>query len=361
MDTRLPCLKANKGLLNSAVGPLQRQLRSGEYNLFKFATMFESDFVQVSKRGGTSDVHNHVQLVRVAVAATSPSLQVPNVLLLARPVSPSEEQSPSLRSMLCRSPGKVTFELTRLLPLCFVKISVHDWEKQQLRFKMATGRTFYLQLFPQEGQTEDFESWVKIIQLLRPPAELHLEKRKREAELLKKGDPVLLTADVTLSSEAQSSEDGRCSTIAEILSILQEEPHDDPNPAEPSESLPCPREKVSFALLASKEEELKPTRSFALLPSGEDESKPESPPPSEGPQEEPRRACDRPRKKAKSKRRSGSRKKKARSKSRRSRSAQKGRKVSRSSSGVSSLLTGSFSSTHQNRRRKLHKSREKKR
>ncbi|KAJ6652752.1 hypothetical protein lerEdw1_010900 [Lerista edwardsae] len=311
MDTtRLPCLKANKGLLNSAVGPLQRQLRSGEYNLFKFATMFESDFVQVSKRGGTSDVHNHVQLVRVAVAATSPSLQVPNVLLLARPVSPSEEQTPSLRNMFCRSPGKVTFELTRLLPLCFVKISVHDWEKQQLRFKMATGRTFYLQLFPQEGQADDFESWVKIIQLLRPPADLHLERKKREADLLKKGEPVLLSADATPteSSEPQSSEDGPCSTIAEILSILQEEPHnDEPNPAEPPESLPCAPEKVSFALLASKEEELNPMRSFGLLPSGEDESKPESPPPSEGPQEEPRRPPNRPRKKAKSKGRSASR------------------------------------------------------
>lgn len=85
----------------------------------------------------------------------------------------------------------------RLLPLCFIKISVHDRENQQLRFKMATGRTFYLQLLPsQEGQSEDFESWVKIIQLLRPPADLHPERKDRGAELLKSGEPVLLSAEV---------------------------------------------------------------------------------------------------------------------------------------------------------------------
>uniref|UniRef100_A0A8D0KG43 Golgi associated RAB2 interactor protein-like Rab2B-binding domain-containing protein n=1 Tax=Salvator merianae TaxID=96440 RepID=A0A8D0KG43_SALMN len=183
-DPRASSYAASKGLFNTAMGPLQRQLRAGEYNLFKCATMFESDFVQVSKRGGTLDVHNQVQLVRVAIAATSPGLQVPNVLLLARPTFPPEQHQ-LVRQVKLRHPSLNTkFELTRLLPLCFVKISVHDLEKKQLRFKMATGRTFYLQLCPPlDAQADNFDSWVRVVHLLRPPAELKQEKKEQAEEL----------------------------------------------------------------------------------------------------------------------------------------------------------------------------------
>lgn len=123
------------------------------------------------------------------------------------------------------------------------------------------------------------------------------------------------------SSELQSSEDGGSSTIAEILSILQDEPQDDPNPAEPSESHPGGQEAASLAPLASKEEEpmadpgldllakeeeegksdpglaskeeiMKSEPGLAPLPCGEDNPKLESPPPSEGPQEAPRRLSE---------------------------------------------------------------------
>ncbi|XP_060106394.1 Golgi-associated RAB2 interactor protein 6-like [Heteronotia binoei] len=160
----------SQGLFNTAMGPLQRQLRMGEYNLLKCSPMFESEFVQISKKGGAVDVHNQVQLVRVAIAATSPTLRIPNVLLLARPVRPSRERRLAPHTRIRHSP-RMIFELTRLLPLCFVKISVHDREKQQLRFKLVSGRTFYLQLCPQQdGRDDIFESWVKIIHLLRPPS-----------------------------------------------------------------------------------------------------------------------------------------------------------------------------------------------
>uniref|UniRef100_A0A670JXJ3 Golgi associated RAB2 interactor protein-like Rab2B-binding domain-containing protein n=1 Tax=Podarcis muralis TaxID=64176 RepID=A0A670JXJ3_PODMU len=176
--THKPSHIATKGLFNTAMGPLQRQLRSGEYNLFKCATMFESDFVQVSKRGGTLDVHNQVQMVRVAIAATSPGLQVPNVLLLARPIFPSRQ-------------GRHFVVYLRLLPLCFVKISIHDFDKQQLRFKMSTGRTFYLQLCPlPDTQESEFESWVKVVHLLRPPSDVSLKKEPVE-DLWKPGQPAL--------------------------------------------------------------------------------------------------------------------------------------------------------------------------
>ncbi|KAM6453371.1 Golgi-associated RAB2 interactor protein 4-like [Liasis olivaceus] len=146
--------------------------------------MLESDFVQISKRGEVIDVHNQVQTVTVAVACTSPSLLVPNVLLLARPIFPPEEPPPKLKSFVHpRLPAK-RYELTRLFPLCLVRISLHNPEKKQLRFKLASGRTFYLQLCPQPGTQEDvFGLWVKVVNMLRPPSELSTKSHSRVKDL----------------------------------------------------------------------------------------------------------------------------------------------------------------------------------
>nr|XP_060614555.1 Golgi-associated RAB2 interactor protein 6-like [Anolis sagrei ordinatus] len=188
-------ITAARGLFDTAMGPLQRQLRAGEYNIFKWASMFEADFVQVSKQGGALDVHNQVQLVRAAIVATSPSLQVPNVLLLARPLTPATDPRAPHKLPGNNNAGSnlvTRFELTRmmtlwlwfprLLPLCFVKISIHDLERQQLRFKLATGRTFYLQLLPPPSEgaapSADFQAWVKVVHLLRPPADPTEEEAK---------------------------------------------------------------------------------------------------------------------------------------------------------------------------------------
>ncbi|XP_074133211.1 Golgi-associated RAB2 interactor protein 6-like [Sminthopsis crassicaudata] len=162
------------GMFNTSMGELQRQLYQGEYDAFKYAPMFESDFIQISKRGEVIDVHNRVRMVTVGIASTSPILPLPNVMLLARPVVYLEDPPPFLqpgsRSML-HFPSK-TLELTRLLPLKFVKISVHDRDKQQLRLKLASGRSFYLQLCPPSDAREDlFSYWEKLIYLLRPPVE----------------------------------------------------------------------------------------------------------------------------------------------------------------------------------------------
>ncbi|KAJ7313613.1 hypothetical protein JRQ81_005155 [Phrynocephalus forsythii] len=161
-----------KGLFNREMGPLQKQLRHGEYALLKHAPMLESEFLQISKRGEVIDVHNQVETVTVGVACTSPSLLVPNVLLLARPVVPAEESLSKHKHLRRLRPPTKKFELTRLLPLHFVKISVHNDERKQLRFKLASGRTFYLQLCPQPGMQEDvFGLWVKVINMLRPPSD----------------------------------------------------------------------------------------------------------------------------------------------------------------------------------------------
>ncbi|XP_042333441.1 uncharacterized protein LOC121935708 isoform X2 [Sceloporus undulatus] len=135
---------------------------------------------QISKRGEVIDVHNQVQTVTVGVACTSPNLKVPNILLLARPILSPEEPLPKLKSFLHpRAPPK-KYELTRLLPLSFVKISVHNVEKKQLRFKLASGRTFYLQLCPQPGVQEDvFGLWVKVVNMLRPASDTRSELKHK--------------------------------------------------------------------------------------------------------------------------------------------------------------------------------------
>ncbi|ETE64793.1 Protein FAM71B, partial [Ophiophagus hannah] len=162
---------------------------------------------QVSKQGGILDVHNQVQQVRVAIAATSPGLPVPDVLLLARPVLLPQQLPPNLQHRYRPRARNRKFELTRLLPLCFVKITIHDQEKKQLRFKMVTGRTFYLQLCPPaDNQKDNFDLWVKVVHLLRPPSDIHQDKWRQ--------DP--------WNSATQASEEREIS-IAEVLSTLQEE------------------------------------------------------------------------------------------------------------------------------------------
>ncbi|KAK9396942.1 hypothetical protein NXF25_020303 [Crotalus adamanteus] len=156
-----------KGLFSREMGPLQDQLCHGEYDLLKCAPMLESDFVQVclkmifdcqrfiSKRGEMIDVHNQIQTVTVAVACTSPSLLVSEIYKYEKVVY--------IPCSLSSSPS------CRLFPLCLVRISIHNPEK--LRFKLASGRTFYLQLCPQPGTQEDiFSLWVKVVNMLQSPS-----------------------------------------------------------------------------------------------------------------------------------------------------------------------------------------------
>ncbi|XP_059002891.1 uncharacterized protein LOC131815217 [Mustela lutreola] len=159
------------GMFNTAMGKLQRQLRKGEYDLFKYAPMLESDFVQVTKRGEVVDVHNRIRMMTVGIASTSPSLPLPDVLLLARPATGCEQYSDQGHATKGKGrKASTTLELTRLLPLKFVRLSVHDREKQMLRLKFATGRSCYLRLSPPLDAQEDlFPYWESIIQVLRPP------------------------------------------------------------------------------------------------------------------------------------------------------------------------------------------------
>nr|XP_006013469.2 PREDICTED: protein FAM71C-like isoform X1 [Latimeria chalumnae] len=67
-------------------GHLQKYLYNGEYDHFRHIPIFESDFIQVSKKGGILDIHKKVTLVTIGVMATSPALMLPNIMLLAKHV-----------------------------------------------------------------------------------------------------------------------------------------------------------------------------------------------------------------------------------------------------------------------------------
>ncbi|XP_029769084.1 protein FAM71C-like [Terrapene carolina triunguis] len=220
-----------RGLMNTAMGPLQRQFRAGEYEIFQYAPIFESNFIQISKRGEVVDVHNRVRVVTVGVACTSPALLVPNVLLLARPVVPSED------SRGRRGPPAKALELTRLLPLPFVKISVHDGEMLQLRLKLASGRSFYLQLYPEgDAHYELFNKWVQIINLLRPPADGSYRGQARPGD---PGEPLFrgISQDTTGSLESLAPEEGGPDALSVCSCQTPSPSRDDPESRKPSRIL----------------------------------------------------------------------------------------------------------------------------
>ncbi|XP_077183237.1 Golgi-associated RAB2 interactor protein 4-like [Paroedura picta] len=337
-DSRVPFRRPgersrSQGLFNTAMGPLQRQLRLGEYSLLKFSPMFESDFVQISKKGGAVDVHNQVQLVRVAIAATSPTLRIPNMLLLARPVLPSKERRLAPHTRIRHHP-RMLFELTRLLPLCFVKISVHDRERQQLRFKLVSGRTFYLQLCPpQDGQEDIFESWVKIIHLLRPPSrpKHKLQEPPREPMLEQEAPQEPEERPV----EPSGFVDGEDPEAENALPEETKEEKEEGNPAEPLQE-PSP-----------EQQSMREDTSSSTSPPSQDETTEEERAPlleDQEPQEQLKEPSQGSVERRPKTRRPASRKTTKRSRSHRSHSSQRAASYSK----FTSLLIKSFSNTSRN-------------
>uniref|UniRef100_A0A8C9GJI4 Family with sequence similarity 71 member E1 n=1 Tax=Piliocolobus tephrosceles TaxID=591936 RepID=A0A8C9GJI4_9PRIM len=124
---------------------LQRYLQSGEFDQLRDFPIFESNFVQVTRLG---EVANEVTM---GVAASSPALELPDLLLLA---GPDKEN------------GRL--QLFGLFPLKFVQLFVHDESRCQLEVKLNTSRTFYLQLrAPLETRHREFGQWVRLLYRLR--------------------------------------------------------------------------------------------------------------------------------------------------------------------------------------------------
>ncbi|XP_077702136.1 Golgi-associated RAB2 interactor protein 6 [Canis aureus] len=163
------------GMFNTSMGKLQQHLYKREYTILKYAPMFESDFIQVGKKGEVTDnVHNRARMVTVGIIRTSPHLTLPDVMLLARPTAICDDHNrygPAPQEKGYK-PTQI-LELTRLCPSKFVTISIHNGTKQQLHLKLATGRSFYLQLCPPSDTKDLFVHWENLVYILRPPVEAY--------------------------------------------------------------------------------------------------------------------------------------------------------------------------------------------
>ncbi|KAI4558296.1 hypothetical protein MJT46_012938 [Ovis ammon polii x Ovis aries] len=172
-------------------GRLQRHLLSGEFDQLRDFPIFESNFVQVTRLG---EVANKVTM---GVAASSPALELPDLLLLAgpakenghlqlfgRPPGPGAVDGcqPSLgywstqenkhraihRDQQSGIDGHEGMATSWLFPLQFVQLFVHDESRWQLKVKFRTGRAFYLQLrAPPESRDREFGQWVRLLYRLR--------------------------------------------------------------------------------------------------------------------------------------------------------------------------------------------------
>ncbi|ELK18500.1 Protein FAM71E1 [Pteropus alecto] len=111
-------------------GRLQRHLLSGEFDQLRDFSIFESNFVQVTRLG---EVANKVTM---GVAASSPALELPDLLLLAGPAKENGH--------------------------------LQLFGRWQLKVKFRTGRAFYLQLrAPPETRDREFGQWVRLLYRLR--------------------------------------------------------------------------------------------------------------------------------------------------------------------------------------------------
>ncbi|XP_032869405.1 protein FAM71B-like [Amblyraja radiata] len=164
----------------SFAGEMQQHLYNGDFALFKTAPVFESNFIQVSKKGHVSDIHHRVTMVTLGVSSTDPTLYTPDVLLIAQP---SDRQRQLQLQIFNRNPGEILspesqlpgdaytpLQLLRLFPLKLTKISVYDEKNHRLRLRLATHQSFYLQLVGVDPRYEDemFQHWVKLMQHIYP-------------------------------------------------------------------------------------------------------------------------------------------------------------------------------------------------
>ncbi|XP_053462089.1 Golgi-associated RAB2 interactor protein 5B [Nycticebus coucang] len=138
------------------LGELQKTLQKGEYLPLRPLPMFESNFIQVTNRGGPVYVHHGTNRLTMGVAASLPGLMLPDILLIAR--HPEGRECAGL-------------VLTRLIPLDLVHLYVHDFFTWRLKLRLVTGRYYYLELEAPDSEVAFlFDRWIRLINLLREPA-----------------------------------------------------------------------------------------------------------------------------------------------------------------------------------------------
>nr|XP_060620284.1 Golgi-associated RAB2 interactor protein 1B-like [Anolis sagrei ordinatus] len=136
-------------------GLLCQFIHSPVYNLFPRSAVFESNFIQVTKKGRWVDINNLPTVVTMGVTSTDPCLPLPNVLLMAKRRRPHRGEDP-------RRP---TLELTRMLPLRYLRLSVQSARQRILRLQMVTQSDFFLQLHPNHPSIV-FTLWTRLTNIL---------------------------------------------------------------------------------------------------------------------------------------------------------------------------------------------------
>ncbi|XP_069765686.1 Golgi-associated RAB2 interactor protein 1B-like [Narcine bancroftii] len=136
-------------------GSLHKLLRSQEYNLFAQSAVFESDFIQVTRRGNLVDIYNIPTLLTLGITASVPFLPLPNILIIASRDNKSKWTEGEEGYM----------KITRMLPMKLVKLSVHAKVNHCLKLVLANQSTFYLQL-QDKYPYHVFELWEELIHII---------------------------------------------------------------------------------------------------------------------------------------------------------------------------------------------------
>ncbi|XP_026546675.1 protein FAM71F2-like [Notechis scutatus] len=139
-------------------GMLCQLIRSPDYNLFPNSAVFESNFIQVTKKGKWMDITHTPTIVTLAVTSSDPCLPLPNVLLMANQRAPLQGVHPG-------SPRMSQMDLTRLLPLRYVRLSVHSASQRILRLQTVTKTVYYLQLHHKHPEAV-FALWNRLTNIL---------------------------------------------------------------------------------------------------------------------------------------------------------------------------------------------------
>uniref|UniRef100_A0A8C6YG59 Golgi associated RAB2 interactor 1A n=1 Tax=Naja naja TaxID=35670 RepID=A0A8C6YG59_NAJNA len=157
----LPCWVLSPGpdrtWLGLEGGMLCQLIRSPDYNLFPNSAVFESNFIQVTKKGKWMDITHTPTIVTLAVTSSDPCLPLPNVLLMAN------QQAPLQRGTLGSLTASVA--LPRLLPLRYVRLSVHSASQRILRLQTVTKTVYYLQLHHKYPEAV-FALWSRLTNIL---------------------------------------------------------------------------------------------------------------------------------------------------------------------------------------------------
>ncbi|XP_062990335.1 Golgi-associated RAB2 interactor protein 1B [Elgaria multicarinata webbii] len=140
-------------------GVLCQLVHSPDYNLFPDSAVFESNFIQVTKKGKWVDITNTPTIVIMGVTSSDPCLPLPNVLLMAR------QRMPVMRGN-SEAPRRPVIDLTRLLPLRYVRLSVHDPVQRILRVQTVSRKVYYLQLH-HEYPYGVFALWSRLAEILQ--------------------------------------------------------------------------------------------------------------------------------------------------------------------------------------------------